>query len=538
MTPKPPTMDDARWREPRERAPRRSKGHSRDVSAMRKQDVKSLVHELEIHQAELEVQNEELRRAQLGLTETRDRYLDLYERAPVGYLILDAGGVIRRANLVASTLFARERADIIGSRIEILVAPEDTDACRLHLHGVAAMGETRSPELRFLRPDDSIFWALVETASAGQEGNAADDVYRMTIVDITGRKDIEERLQAQEERMRVAAEAARFGTYDADLVAGTLHWSPEMRAILGLPADAAAQAVDALLRETLEVSRSLTVELSPPVLHEAGLIGGLNWLASRMKEKNGFTVNLRSDNKAEPATEGMRFLLFECARELLFNAMKHSGVKEADVVVVRTKDDLIRLVVSDDGGGFDPELLERRTSEYETFGLFSIEQRLSHIGGRMEIVTAPGKGTRITLTAPAGGKESSTEEEARVAAEDGDGGKKIKMRRRSDVCRVLVVDDHEIVRKGLIGLFQFEADIDIVGEAADGPAAIELADELKPDVIVMDVNLGDMNGIEATRRILAKSPEIKIVGLSMHVDKTGLSEDLIAAVRSCYKGRI
>jgi two-component system invasion response regulator UvrY len=120
------------------------------------------------------------------------------------------------------------------------------------------------------------------------------------------------------------------------------------------------------------------------------------------------------------------------------------------------------------------------------------------------------------------------------------------------VCRVLIVDDHEIVREGLVGLFQFETDIEIVGEAADGPGAIELVEKLKPDVVVMDVNLGEMSGVEATKRILEANPEIKVVGLSMHVDKnvaaamheagaaaylpkTGLSEDLVAAIRACYK---
>ena len=113
---------------------------------------------------------------------------------------------------------------------------------------------------------------------------------------------------------------------------------------------ATAQGVEGILRETLDASRSLTVELSPPALHAAGLIGGLNWLAARMQEKNQFTVHLRADNKAEPASEEMRYLLFECARELLFNAMKHSGVRESHVALLRTRDGAIKLVIRDEGG--------------------------------------------------------------------------------------------------------------------------------------------------------------------------------------------
>jgi len=288
---------------------------------------------------------------------------------------------------------------------------------------------------------------------------------------------------------------------------------------------ATAQGVDGILREALDASRSLTVELSPPVLQEAGLIGGLNWLASRMQEKNQFTVNLHSDSKAEPAGEETRYLLFECVRELLFNTVKHAGVSEAHVALLRTRDDRIKLIIRDEGKGFDPDLLKKRGADQTTFGLFYIQQRLAHIGGEMEIATAPGKGTSITVTIPAGEVKPLTgEKDGTAGGEDGPGT--VHVRERKNVCRVLVVDDHKIMREGLVGLMQFEPDIEIVGQAADGPQAIELAAQLQPDMIIMDVNLGEMSGVEATKRILANNPNIKVIGLSMHVDN-----DLANAMR-------
>ena len=310
---------------------------------------------------------------------------------------------------------------------------------------------------------------------------------------------------------------------------------------------AAARGLDGILKEALEASRSLTVELSPPVLQEMGLIGGLNWLVHRMQEKHQFIVHLRSDTKAEPATEETRFLLFECARELLFNAIKHAGVSEARVNLLRTRDDQIKLIVRDEGKGFDPDLLKNRRAAEVSFGLFSIQQRLAHIGGEMEIATAPGKGTTITLTTPVGEAQPSVEE-ARAAVRKEAWAGNVSVRDKTVMCRVLIADDHKIMREGLVGLLQFEPDIEVVGQAADGPAAIELAGTLAPDVIIMDVNLGEMSGVEATRRILAGSPGIKVIGLSMYTDndvaialrdagavayltKGGPSEDLIAAIR-------
>ncbi len=311
---------------------------------------------------------------------------------------------------------------------------------------------------------------------------------------------------------------------------------------------ATAQGVDGILREALEASRSLTVELSPPVLHETGLIGALSWLASRMKEKHQFTVNLRSDNKAEPDSEETRYLLFECARELLFNAVKHAGVKEAHVALLPARDNRIKLIIRDEGKGFDPDLLKKRGAGDTTFGLFSIQQRLAHLGGEMEIVTARGKGTSITVMLPADTAKPMTGEGGGNAI-GAERASQLHVRERTIGRRVLVVDDHKIVREGLVGLMQFEPDIEIVGQAADGPQAIELAALLQPDVIVMDVNLGEMSGVEATRRILAKAPKIKVIGLSMHTDKAlanamrdagaiayltkgGRSEDLLAAIRA------
>ena len=115
--------------------------------------------------------------------------------------------------------------------------------------------------------------------------------------------------------------------------------------------------------------------------------------------------------------------------------------------------------------------------------------------------------------------------------------------------RVLIVDDHKILREGLIRLLQAERDMEVVGEAADGETAIQMARNLKPDVITMDVNLPVISGIEATRRIVSEIPGIRVIGLSMdetedqetamlragaieYLHKAGPSERLITAIRT------
>ena len=114
--------------------------------------------------------------------------------------------------------------------------------------------------------------------------------------------------------------------------------------------------------------------------------------------------------------------------------------------------------------------------------------------------------------------------------------------------RVLLVDDHKIVREGLAGLLEMEGDIEVVGQASDGQMAVELVRQLRPDVVSMDITMPRMNGIEATRQITAEFPDIRVVGLSMHessdmaramqqagaatyVSKDAPSEELLRAIR-------
>jgi CheY-like chemotaxis protein len=248
----------------------------------------------------------------------------------------------------------------------------------------------------------------------------------------------------------------------------------------------------------------------------------------------------------------MRFLLFECARELLVNVRKHAGVERAALTFARLPAGELRLRVTDEGKGFDPNGLRELERAAMSFGLFSIRERLAHLGGWMELETAPGLGTAVALFVPAGEVHPAASDSHARAGRTGAGA--YALRQRAPRCRVVIVDDHRIVREGIAGLLRMEADIEVVGEAETGAQAIALAAELKPDVIIMDINLGTgIDGIEATRRVLAMSSKITVIGLSMHVDrdiadamlaagaaayltKGGPPEDLIGAIRA-HAGR-
>ncbi len=246
----------------------------------------------------------------------------------------------------------------------------------------------------------------------------------------------------------------------------------------------------------------------------------------------------------------MSTLLFESVRELLLNVLKHAGVKRARVSIRMENGRLFRITVADQGSGFDITRVQARGSE-AGFGLFSIRERIDLLGGRVEIDSAPGLGTRVTLVAPipapaAPAKAGAAAAQGTRAEAGGPAGARPEGAGR---IRVLVADDHKIMREGLAKLIQIEADMELVGEAADGEEAVEMARRLHPQVIVMDMSMPRMNGLEATERIVAELPDIRVIGLSMYeradreeamrqagavayLTKDGPSGDLIAAIRA------
>jgi len=282
----------------------------------------------------------------------------------------------------------------------------------------------------------------------------------------------------------------------------------------------AAAEIEHLLDEAIAASRLVTAELSPPVLQEGGLRAGLRWLGRQMAERHGLRVDLTTEEELPPLGEEVRVLLFESVRELLFNAVKHARVASAKVDVRRIAAAGIQITVGDSGPGFDPDSLKKAGETGGGFGLFSIRERLGMLGGRMDIDSAPGRGSRFTMTAPAGGPASvappvvsapppPTGAERAVTAGSPAGGTSI---------RVLVVDDHAVVREGLRRLLVQEPDIQVAGEAVDGREAVEMAGRLRPDVILMDLNMPKLDGVEATRAIHNAFPDIRVIGLSMYED--------------------
>jgi PAS domain S-box-containing protein len=159
--------------------------------------------------------------------------------------------------------------------------------------------------------------------------------------------------------------------------------------------------VRTILKEAIGVARSLTYELSPPVLQDLGLPAALAWLSFHFQERFGLSVEVETADGVEVEAEEATVALFQAVRELLFNVVKHAQVKRARVELSQAADGHLQLVVSDAGVGFDPVLVRAREGSVAGFGLFSLRERLERLGGRLDIDSAPRRGSRFTLCLPA-----------------------------------------------------------------------------------------------------------------------------------------
>lgn len=283
----------------------------------------------------------------------------------------------------------------------------------------------------------------------------------------------------------------------------------------GQPAAALADAQE-MVENSLRYTRTLVAELSPTVLYEAGLDAALQWLAGQM-EKNGLKVTFTQNGELDRLPEDHSVLLFQSVRELLFNVIKHARVSDAELVMNVLPSHELELEVRDDGVGCDLDAAKQDT-QTPRFGIFSIQERLAAIGGQFEFTSVPGEGTCARITIPIAPAEPAEPAPAGAANRAGGTAKSSSATSRS-VIRVLLADDHALVRQGLSSLLADYGDVQVIGEAGNGEEAVEMARLLQPDTVVMDINMPKVNGIEATRRIKSEMPEITVLALSVLDDK-------------------
>ncbi|GJL60795.1 MAG: hypothetical protein NPIRA03_36520 [Nitrospirales bacterium] len=307
------------------------------------------------------------------------------------------------------------------------------------------------------------------------------------------------------------------------------------------------QDIDKILKDSLDYTRTLIAELSPNILYELGLGPALVWLGGQF-EQHDLRVCIQEEEKDLQLPEDHAIFVFQAVRELLFNVKKHAGTNQATVSLKSTPSHELQVKVEDAGHGFPQDDASQDYTRPGKFGLFSIRDRIEALGGAIHIESEVGRGTCISLLVPLGSQPpSEIAQIPRSGFLTSLAPSNLKTSQHQSI-RILLVDDHALVREGIRGLLEVQADFHVVGEAKDGLEAIEYTRTLLPDIIVMDVNMPKMNGIDATRQILGEWPKVKVIGLSvqedeqvrelmmkagavMYLTKNGIANELVEGIR-------
>jgi PAS domain S-box-containing protein len=406
----------------RRRAEEHLKKEKRGPQQPREENIEKLVHELEVHQVELEIQNEELRDALVALKTSRDQYLDLYDFAPVGYFKLDKKGLIIDTNLAGAGLIGADRSALVGRPFTDYVQPESQDAFYLHFKKVFKSGVREVCEVQLKREDGTPLNAHLESLASTRVGPSE---VRMAVIDITRRTQAEHDLQHQTDQLSEANKEIEAFTYSVshDLRAPLRAMDGFTKMIL----QEFGNAMEGEFRRKFEVIRDntkLMVDLVDALLN-LSRIGRREISRSRIDMKEKFR-DVWAVIKAEvpersidfiledmPPVFADRDLIRQVIYNLLSNAVKFTGNKEKARIEAggRSEGGFCIYLVRDNGAGFDMRYYDKlfgvfqrlhSAAEYEGIGvgLASMQNIIHRHGGKVWAEGKVGKGATFYFSLP------------------------------------------------------------------------------------------------------------------------------------------
>ena len=342
-----------------------------------------------------------------GLRESEERYRQLVEFSPNGIGVEIGGKIVFINSAAAYLLGAKNRDELVGRPILDFVHPDYRERTQRQLEYLRR--KQKSLPLRenvFLRIDGTTIEVEVAATPLIYENRpAAQIVFR----DITERKQAQERIIADQRQLRLlTAELLLTEERERHEIATALHDSLgpilafSKREIGTLQKTAPANIAESLkgisdnITQAVKQTRNLTFDLSPPTLYTLGFEIAVEELLEKFCQEHGLECSFSNSEGPKPLADAVKVLLYRSIREMLINIAKHAKATLVKIVISRVGDD-IEITINDDGKGFESSVLEGRS---KGLGLFSVRERLRHIGGKLEIESKRNKGTQVTLTAP------------------------------------------------------------------------------------------------------------------------------------------
>ncbi len=471
----------------------------------------------------------ERKRAEEALRESEERFRELYEGAPLAYISVSLDGHIRMVNRGAEELLGYPRDALIGRSVIDLYAdtPMGKEEARSIDKRTRAGEEFRDKELQMATAERRPVWVSV-TVRPVRDRHGAIVERRGIVTDISERKSAEEtrrELAVVEERNRLAREI--HDTLAQSLIGIMIQLETATKLLVREPEAAGAEIQSArdLAQRSLEEARRSVWELHSARREFIDLTSAIRQEATSTTED---TVQLSVEVEGtEPESIDPRNELtaLRIAQEALSNVRRHSKARRATVRLSYGVSE-VRILISDGGVGFEPSRTKGILSATGGFGLTSMQERARLAGGNLEIRSAPGRGTQIDARIPyqVGPERPPLTQHTSRSAVPSQGG-------ASDDVRILVVDDQEVVRRGIRSMLARFDGLVVVGEAGNGEEAIRQIRALAPDVVLMDIQMPKLDGVETTRQLRELGLDTHVILLSVYANDEYIFDGLRAGAR-------
>jgi two-component system, NarL family, sensor kinase len=494
-------------------------------------------------------------------------YRILVETIDEGAATLSDDGTVLYSNRSFAAIFGVPLEKIIGSPIESFVSGEDLEDLRALFHN-AKNGSARG-EIR-LRTTNGKARTIRLTLSTNRQLGV--EAICAVATELTELVETNEALRVTETSLRqLSARLLQLQDEERRRIARDLHdVTGQKIAILSMSLDRLGRLVqskgtevDETLEESREVVRKIGEEirtlsylLHPPLLDESGLGSAVRWYAEGFQKRSGIQLTVDIATALERLSTDVETALFRVVQESLTNVHRYSGSPDAEIKIF-AEGGQIQLEVIDHGRGIEagavPVLIDGVA--LLGVGIPGMRERLRQLGGQLEVDFGR-HGTRVVATVPIKKPEAAIAEMLEDSADTGDRQPRLDadVDARSDQRRrILIADDHEVMRRGVRGLLESHSEWAVCGEAFEGREAVAKSRELRPDLIIMDINMPGLTGIAAAQQIRRENPLAKILFFSVHesaqtvrevinagaqgyVAKSRAGHDLVDAVRNVLDG--
>ena len=271
-------------------------------------------------------------------------------------------------------------------------------------------------------------------------------------------------------------------------------------------------------KEVAAEIRTLSYLLHPPLLDELGLSSAVKWYLAGFTTRTGILMETEIPSEIQRLSPDAEVAIFRVLQESLTNVHRYAESSKA-VVRMDVTGDEIKLEIQDFGKGVQSSRASSPNGSVARLGvgIQGMTERMRQLGGKLEITSSPNKGTLVTATIPLSSSAAIAAQSSTVLVSP--------LNSTSDLVgpvantlrkRILIADDHEMLRRGVRNTLQTELDLEICGEAVDGQDVVEKVKTLRPDLVILDINMPALNGLVALRQILRLRPQTKVLVFSVH----------------------